>query len=381
LVTEITGIHWGSGIASHLIGGITVPSLFQNLRLKAVLPITAVLGLGLLLFEAATLSLESTARHRVLLVAAGGALAISAVLLVVLAVLVESPLTEMKQTVARIRAGDLFASVSFAKRKDEIGELGRKFNEMVRELRESRVEIESLHRTQMSRAEHLASLGELAAGIAHEVRNPLAGIAGAVEVIGQQLPAGSAHREVLQEVRKEVQRIQLLLSDLLQYARPRPLRFLRSDLGDTIEQAVLLARQQVGQRPIQIEFTKPEDLPPVEHDAALIEQVALNLLVNAIQAMDQAGSIRVRTEIREGLVGFQVADSGRGIAADVLPKIFRPFFTTKGHGTGLGLSLAKGIIEQHGGSIEVQSRLGSGTEFFIWLPAAGAPVAVHAIPA
>jgi signal transduction histidine kinase len=367
-----------------------VSSLFQNWRLKAVLPVAAVLGLGLLLFEAATLSLESTARHRVLLVAAGGALAISAVLLVVLAVLVESPLTEMKQTVERIRAGDLFASVSFADHNDEIGELGRNFNEMVRELRESRVEIESLHRTQMSRAEHLASLGELAAGIAHEVRNPLAGIAGAVEVIGQQLPAGSSHREVLQEVRKEVQRIQLLLSDLLQYARPRPLRFLRSDLGDTIEQAVLLARQQVGQRPIQIEFTKPDDLPPVEHDAALIEQVAVNLLVNAIQAMDQAGSIRamdqagsirVRMEIREGFVGFQVADSGRGIAADVLPKIFRPFFTTKGHGTGLGLSLAKGIIEQHGGSIEVQSRLGSGTEFTIWLPAAGAPVAVHAIPA
>ncbi len=357
---------------------LLVASLFQNWRVKAVLPVAAVLGLGLLLFEAATLSLESTARHRVLLVAAGGALAISAVLLVVLAVLIERPLTEMKETVARVRAGDLSASVSFADHKDEIGELGRNFNEMVRELRENRAEIERLHRTQMSRAEHLASLGEIAAGIAHEVRNPLAGIAGAVELIGQQLPAGSSHREILKEVRKEVQRIQLLLSDLLQYARPRPLQFLRRDLGDTIEQAVLLARQQVGQRPIQIEFTKPNGLPPVEHDAALIEQVALNLLVNAIQAMDQAGRIRVRMEIRDGLVGFQVADSGRGIEADVLPNIFRPFFTTKGYGTGLGLSLAKGIIEQHGGSIEVTSRVGSGTEFSVWLPAAGAPVAVHA---
>jgi hypothetical protein len=357
---------------------LLVTSLFQNWRVKAVLPVAAVLGLGLLVFEAATLSLESTARHRVLLVAAGGALAISAVLLVVLAVLIERPLTEMKQTVARVRAGDLSAGVSFADHKDEIGELGRNFNEMVRELQGNRAEIESLHRTQMSRAEHLASLGELAAGIAHEVRNPLAGIAGAVELIGQQLPAGSSHREILQEVRKEVQRIQLLLSDLLQYARPRPLQFLRRDLGDTIEQAVLLARQQVGQRPIQIEFTRPNGLPPVEHDAALIEQVALNLLVNAIQAMDQAGRIRVRMEIRNGLVGFQVADSGRGIETDVLPNIFRPFFTTKGHGTGLGLSLAKGIIEQHGGSIEVSSRVGSGTEFSVWLPAAGAPVAVHA---
>jgi len=353
-----------------------VPRLFQNWRVKAVLPVAAVLGLGLLIFETATLSLESTARHRVLLVAAGGALAISAVLLVVLAVLIQRPLTEMQQTVARIRSGDLSANVTFADRKDEIGALGRDFNEMVRELRESHAEIESLHRTQMSRAEHLASLGELATGIAHEVRNPLAGIAGAVEVIGQQLPAGSSHREVLKEVRQEVQRIQSLLSDLLQYARPRPLQFMRSDLSDTIEQAVLLARQQVGQRPIQIKFDKPGHLPPVKHDAALIEQVALNLLVNAIQAMEEAGSIRVSMDARDGLVGFQVADTGRGIAADVLPKIFRPFFTTKGHGTGLGLSLAKGIIEQHGGVIEVTSQLGSGTEFSIWLPAAGVPVAV-----
>jgi len=356
---------------------LLVTSLFQNWRFKAALPVTVVLGLGLLLFEATTLSLESTARHRVLLVAAGGALAISAVLLVVLAVLVESPLTELKQTVARVRAGDLSARVSFANHKDEIGDLGRNFNEMVRELRESREEIERLHRTQMSRAEHLASLGELAAGLAHEIRNPLAGIAGAAEVIGQQLPAGSSHREVLREVCKEAQRIEMLLSDLLQYARPRPLQFARRDLGDTIEQAVLLARQQVGQQPIQIEFSKPKGLPPVEHDAALIEQVALNLLVNAIQAMDQAGCVRVEMESREGLVGFRVVDSGRGIAPEVLPKIFRPFFTTKGHGTGLGLSLAKGIIEQHGGSIEATSLPGSGAEFSIWLPTAGAPGVVH----
>jgi len=347
-------------------------SVLQNWRVKAVLPVAVVLGLGLLLFEVATLSLESTTRHRILLVAAGGAVAISAVLLIVLAVLVESPLTEMKRTVARVRAGDLSARVFFAGQKDEIGNLGRNFNEMVRELSQSREEIERLHRTQMSRAEHLASLGELAAGLAHEIRNPLAGIAGAVEVIGQQLPPGNSHREVLKEVRKEVQRIQTLLSDLLQYARPRPLQFLRRDLGDTIEQAVLLARQQVGHRPIQVDFAKPKGLPPVDHDAALIEQVALNLLLNAIQAMDGAGCVRVQMEAHEKLVGFRVADSGRGIRPEVLPNIFRPFFTTKGHGTGLGLSLAKGIVEQHGGSIEVKSHPGSGTEFSVWLPTSGA---------
>src|SRR5208283_2728528 len=201
-------------------------SIRFNWQLKAILPVGFVLLGGLLLFTLATVSLRDPERHAVLIVAGAGAVAICAVSMLVLFYLIQRPMVELQEKMAKVSEGELDVAVSFSRRNDEIGDLGRNFNHMMQQLRESREEIERLHRTQMSRAEHMATLGELATGLAHEIRNPLAGIAGAVEVISQQLPAGSSHREVLREVRKEAQRIETLLSDLLQYARPRPLQFL-----------------------------------------------------------------------------------------------------------------------------------------------------------
>ena len=342
-----------------------------NWRLKAVLPVAAVLVLGLLLFEGVTIELEVPERHRVLLVASAGAAAICAVLLVALAVLIQGPLVELNEKIARLREGDLFVSVEFAGRNDEIGELGRHFNEMVEQLRAGREEVERLHRTQMTRAEHLATLGELAAGLAHEIRNPLAGIAGVVEMIGRDLPAGSPSREILQEVQEEVRHIQKLLSELLQYARPRPPQILSSDLNATAEHAVAIAQQQVLSRPIEITFAPDKALPPVEHDPAQIQQVIVNLLLNAIQAIEGTGCIRVALSARDGCAIVRVSDTGRGISPSQLPNIFRPFFTTKGQGTGLGLSLARNIVAEHRGRIEVSSTPGQGAEFAIWLPLGG----------
>jgi signal transduction histidine kinase len=343
------------------------PSLL-GWRLKAVLPVGAVLLVGLLVFVWVTLSFEKPERHAVILVAAAGAVAICAALLAVLAVFIQRPLMELQREIAKVQAGDLSVHVRFAERNDEIGDLGRHFNEMVRQLRETREEIERLHRTQMSRAEHLATLGELAAGLAHEIRNPLAGIAGVIEIIGRDLPEDSANREVLKEVQQEVLHIKHILSDLLDYARPKPPQFHPADLNATAEHAVTLARQQVLSRPIEIELIKAEDLPQVEHDSAQIQQVLLNLLLNAIQAISGSGRIEVGVGSRKGYAAIAVSDSGRGIAPEHLPNIFRPFFTTKGHGTGLGLSLAQRIVEDHGGRIEVASRPGAVSQFTVWLP-------------
>ncbi|HSB74138.1 MAG TPA: HAMP domain-containing protein, partial [Terriglobales bacterium] len=163
-------------------------------ELKAVLPVAFVLLNGLVLFLLTTVSLEKTERHAVLLVASSGAVAICAVMIVVLALLIHRPMRELQEKIARVGAGELDAEVKFADRNDEIGDLGRNFNQMVRQLRESRDEIQRLHQTQMSRAEHLATMGELAAGLAHEIRNPLAGIAGVIEIIGRDLPASSPAR-------------------------------------------------------------------------------------------------------------------------------------------------------------------------------------------
>ncbi len=289
------------------------------------------------------------------------------VLLSVLLVLIERPLEELMNTIARVRRGDLTARVSFAKREDDIGQLGRQFNEMIERLDQSREEIEEFHRREMARAEHLATLGELAAGLAHEIRNPLAGIAGVVDIMGKELPADSPSRDVIGEVHKEILQIQAILNDLLSYARPRPPDFHPADLNTTIEQAVLLSRQQVLTKPVQVLFEPNPALPPVEHDPALIQQVILNLVLNGIQAISGAGQVRVGLNAEQEFVVVQVSDTGRGIPAEALPKIFKPFFTTRREGTGLGLSLANSIVQSHGGRIEVSSTPGKGTQFKIWL--------------
>ncbi len=339
-----------------------------NWQLKAVLPVVFVLLNGLLLFLLATVSLRNPERHAVLTVAGAGAVAICAVLIVVLAYLVQRPMVELQEKMAQVGKGDLTTAVSFASRNDEIGDLGRDFNRMVEQLRRNREEIDRLHRTQMSRAEHLATIGEMATGLAHEIRNPLAGIAGVIEIIGRDLPATSPARAVVKDVKHEVTQINRILSDLLETARPRAPQIQSSDLNTTVEHAVMLARQQALSRPISIDLLKSGSLPAVQHDSDQIHQVLLNLLLNSIQAIEGKGLITVELGERGDNAVVVVTDNGRGISPDHLPNIFRPFYTTKGHGTGLGLSLARRIVEEHHGHVEVTSVVGKGTKFVVFLP-------------
>jgi two-component system, NtrC family, sensor kinase len=343
-------------------------SVRVNWQLKAILPVGLVLLAGLLLFILATVSLRDPERHAVLIVAGAGAVAICAVLIIVLAYLIQRPMVELQEKMAQVSEGNLNVEVSFSQRNDEIGDLGRNFNHMMQQLRDSRREIERLHRTQMSRAEHLATLGELAAGLAHEIRNPLAGIAGVIEIIGRDLPETSPARAVVKDVRLEIGRISRTLTDLLETARPRRPQVRRSNLNTTVEHAVMLARQQVLSRPIKIELEKSPDLPEVDHDSDQVHQVLLNLLLNAVQAMEGPGIVRVEIGSRDNFASVAVSDTGRGISAQNLPNIFRPFYTTKGDGTGLGLSLAHRIVEDHHGRVEVSSVVGKGSTFTVLLP-------------
>lgn len=345
-----------------------LPWLRINWEIKALLPIALVLLGGMFLFLLATLSWRDPERHLVLLVAGTGAVAICGALLVVLTYTVQRPMVELQQKIAQLGGGDLNVSVSFANRNDEIGDLGRNFNQMVRQLRDSRDEIERLHRTQMSRAEHLATLGEMATGLAHEIRNPLAGIAGVIEIIGRDLPGTSPARVVVKDVRQEIARINHIVTDLLQTARPHPPKVRRSDLNTTVEHAVMLGRQQALAKSVEIALHKDPSLPEVEHDSDQIHQVMLNLLLNALQAIDKNGKVTVTVEKQGANAVVEVVDNGRGIPPENLPNIFRPFFTTKGDGTGLGLSLARRIVEDHHGRIDVTSTLGKGTTFLVVLP-------------
>jgi signal transduction histidine kinase len=335
---------------------------------KVFIPIIAVLLLSIVAIASVLETLGIHEAQIVLIASVCFAILLCFVLLSVLLVLVERPLEDLMHTIARVRGGDLSARVAFAKRRDDIGQLGRQFNEMVEQLERNRGEIEDLHRREMGRAEHLATLGELAAGLAHEIRNPLAGIAGVVDLMGKELPAVSRSRSVLPDVQNEILHIQNILNDLLSYARPRPPAFHPADLNVTIEQAVVLAQQQVRTRPVKVSFTPNRDLPPVAHDPALIQQVVLNLVLNGIQAIPGEGAVDVAIASEGDHALISVKDNGRGISPDSLPKIFRPFFTTRKEGTGLGLSLASGIVQSHGGKIEASSILGQGTQFRIHLP-------------
>ena len=337
-------------------------------QLKAILPVVLVLLAGLLMFTGATLSLGDLVRHRVLIVAGAGAVVICGVSIGVLAALIHRPMVELQEKMALIMGGNLDVAVSFARRNDEIGDLGRNFNSMMRQLRESRKEIETMHRTQMSRAEHLATLGELATGLAHEIRNPLAGIAGVIEIIGRDLPPTSPAREMVKDVRMEINQINRILTDLLETARPHSPQMMRSNLNTTVEHAVMLARQQVLSRPIRIELERAHDLPEVEHDSDQIHQVVLNLLLNAVQAIDGPGTIRVAIGTHDGCARIAVTDTGRGIPEAQVAQIFRPFFTTRGNGTGLGLSLVRRIVEEHQGRINVSSQVGKGSTFEVLIP-------------
>jgi len=225
-----------------------------------------------------------------------------------------------------------------------------------------------MHRTQMSRAEHLATLGELATGLAHEIRNPLAGIAGVIDIIGRDLPASSPARAMVKDVRLEINQINRILTDLLETARPHPPQMMRSNLNTTVEHAVMLARQQVLSRPIKIELEQAPDLPEVEHDSDQIHQVILNLLLNAVQAIDGSGTITVAISSREDCAIVTVSDTGRGMTEQQQSQIFRPFYTTRSNGTGLGLSLVRRIVEEHLGRIEVTSNPGKGSTFEVELP-------------
>jgi signal transduction histidine kinase len=229
------------------------------------------------------------------------------------------------------------------------------------------------------RAEKLAALGTLAAGLAHELNNPIAIICSRIEVMlleaaSTGLPASI--RDDLQVLHRNAERVARIARSLLSFARPSPGTRAVVHLNDVVRDTVLLAGSQVARAGIGLAVTAAEALPPVLGDASALEQVVLNLLTNAAAAVDGGGQIGIATRRhpeRGACVQLIVTDSGAGIPADALPRIFDPFFSTKPGGTGLGLSVSDGIVREHGGTIEVESAPGRGTRFTITLPALDRP--------
>lgn len=233
---------------------------------------------------------------------------------------------------------------------------------------------------ELQRAAQLSLIGEMAAGLAHEVKNPLAGIQGTVDILIRRRAANDPEREALEGVRHEVQRIDATVRALLDRARPRSITPTRTSLTEVIQRAVDLARAQVIGKPAfdksRIKFEPPADDIVLVVDALQIEDAVLNLVINAIEAVENDGDVSVRIRIDENASDeeltdeavIEVVDNGRGIDEEDLKKIFNPFFTKTKGGTGLGLPAVRRIARLHGGRVEVKSVPGEGSTFTLHLP-------------
>jgi signal transduction histidine kinase len=243
---------------------------------------------------------------------------------------------------------------------------------LYQELQE-RIEAQQVAENRLIRSARLAAVGEMAAGVAHELNNPLTTVAGFVELVLEELPKDSAHRPDLELVLREAVRARGVVRRLLDFSRPAENQRVRTDLNELVGDVLTLVHHLVRTGGVEMHIELWEDLPWIQVDPAQIKQVLLNLVHNAIQAMPRGGMLAVKTEPveRQGKewLCISVADSGVGISGENLERIFEPFFTTRaGHGTGLGLSVSYGIISEHGGSIEVESQAGQGSCFHIFLP-------------
>lgn len=224
--------------------------------------------------------------------------------------------------------------------------------------------------SQLSRAEQLASMGELAASLAHEIKNPLAGIKGAIEVLLDRCEGPKSHKEVLIDVMQEVKRIAKIVQDLLGYARPKAPHFTDINIREVFRRVALLFDRTIEQKKIHLEILVDPDADTIYADDNLFEQVMLNLVLNGLQALGENGTLVLSTRRTRAANGVEltVQDNGPGIPSENLGRIFQPFFTTKKDGTGLGLATSKRIITDHGGTLTVASVPGMGATFRIWLP-------------
>jgi len=315
------------------------------------------------------------------------------------------PLKDLESGADKLASGDLENTIP-VRSKDEFGQLAASFNSMTKALRKSHDQLEDwgktleqkveeatreLHKAQAesARSEKLASVGLLAAGIAHELNNPLTGVLTFSHLVRKNLPDGSPDAEDLDLVIRETKRCACIIRRLLDFSREKKPEKTFSNLNTLIEDTVHLIAQSAQVHDIEIVTDLDGHLPEIWLDENLIKQVIMNMLVNAEHAIEGEGRITIRTRLLEAgerpesmqesqeVAEISITDTGCGIPESDMQRIFDPFFTTKGvgKGTGLGLSVSHGTIEAHGGTIEVDSTVGKGTEFRIYLPIGG-PVEV-----
>jgi signal transduction histidine kinase len=293
------------------------------------------------------------------------------------------PIEQLASAAERIGRGD-FAVRMRTRSSDEIGALASVFNSMASGLHERERKLVDAQQA-LVRSEKMSAFGQLSAGIAHEVKNPLTGILGHAQLAMRRVGTDSPAMPSLDLIAKEAVRCSDIIANLMRFAHQDAPRFKPVNVNDVVEAAMDIVDHQLALQGIRILRQTGAQLPKIEGDFNQLEQVLVNLAINAQQAMaGQRGELSVRTWAGDGQVYIEVRDSGPGIPAELQARIFEPFFTTKtaGQGTGLGLSVSYGIVESHRGRIVVRSEPGQGATFVISLPAAGnqGMIAAEAMP-
>jgi len=274
------------------------------------------------------------------------------------------PVKVLVESARKLKGGDLDHRV--AGLSDEFGEVAASFNEMADSLKEQ------MHK--MQRTEQMVVVGELAAGLAHEIKNPMAGIKVAMSVLPEEAYISSEDKEVLQKVVAEITQLEGLMKSFLNFAKPQKPRLETVNVNQMLNTTLTfhLKHQSIGAGGSgKIEIVKEfGELPATQADPTQLQQVFLNLFLNALHAMPHGGELGVRTSLAEDgeTIRIEISDTGSGIREDLIKKVFQPFFTTKPKGTGLGLAISRQLIEQHDGTIAVANRPGGGVLFTILLP-------------
>jgi len=275
------------------------------------------------------------------------------------------PVNVLLDATRRLEGGDLDFRIEGL--KDEFGRVASSFNEMAHSLKEQMLK--------MQRTEQMIVLGELAAGLVHEIKNPLAGIKVSVEVLSEDENISKEDKESMMKVIEEINRIESLLKGLLNFAKPPKPQFMSIDLNDILYKTIDFSLRHLSLKSqdsdsINILKDLGTDLPEIMADTLQLQQAFLNLLLNAVDAMPHGGTLGVKTyhDEQDKSIKIEISDTGKGIDEAMKNKIFQPFVTTKSKGTGLGLAITKRLIEQQGGDIRAENNKGGGTIFKIMLP-------------
>lgn len=274
-----------------------------------------------------------------------------------------NPIKVLVNSTARVATGDLDEQCEI-KTHDEIGDLAAGFNQMTRDLKQSR--------DQLIQAERLATAGKMSASFAHEIRNPLSSMRMLAQMLMQK-PEMSAkkNQQSIRYILEEIERIDAIVRGLMDFARPTALNLAQQPIAPVLQAVLSLMEANLAHHQIQLVLDFSPETPAIEFDSDKLKQAFMNVVLNAMEAMPQGGELKVSTFTKANSACIKVTDTGVGIPAEDLERIFEPFFTGKTKGTGLGLANVKRILEEHEGHVEIESTPGEGTTILMWLPVGG----------